>query len=62
MRFWRAVGLGVFLLVLSVVMPRVFAGLEEALVSLLSAAQSAFEQAEQFTASPAALPVPRVGY
>jgi hypothetical protein len=64
MRIFRALGLGVFLLVLANAMPEVFHALEATVLAFLHATQTVFEQAETFTASPSQLQlmVPRVSY
>lgn len=62
MRFWSSIAFGVVLLTLWIAMPRVFDALEEVLLALLSALQSAFQQAETFVVSPAALSIPAVSY
>ncbi len=62
MRFWSSIAFGVVLLTLWIAMPRVFDALEEVLLALLSALQSAFQQAETFVVFPAALSIPAVSY
>lgn len=60
MRIRSSIGLGIFLLVLSVAMPAVFSAFESLLLSLVRTAQSTVERAETLTASPGFLPVPTV--
>lgn len=62
MSIFRALGLGVFLLVLSIAMPKVARSLESAVVAFLQATQTVFEKAETLTASPSRLPVPSVAF
>lgn len=62
MRIRSSIGLGIFLLVLSVAMPAVFSAFESLLLSLVHTAQSTVERAESLTASPLHLPVPTVDF
>lgn len=41
MRFWKAIGLGIGLLVIRVLMPEVFTGIEDTLLALFSALRDA---------------------
>ena len=59
MPFWRAIGFGIFLVILALAMPAVFGGLEETLLALLQALQHVFEQAGSL-ATPFAPIVPGV--
>lgn len=60
MPFFKAVGLGIFFLVLAIAMPQAFGKLEETVLVVLDTFQGVLEQAESFTASPASLSVPSV--
>lgn len=62
MRIRASIGLGIFLLVLSIAMPNVFSALEALLLSVMRTAQTTVEHAETLTASPSflSLPVPTI--
>ena len=64
MRIFRSIGFGIFLLILSVAMPRVFRAVEETILAFLTTTQTVLLQAQDLTASPAKIQllVPSVSY